>query len=165
MKTKTLTIRAIATFGCLVLASVVFAAPESISGARNIPPEITGNLERWDWFAYRLRILQVILGVVGTAAALLVTTFTEQLGVRWTKICSFIAALTFGIISAFDIGSKADATRRAWRHLNTAIMKYNMDTSFTTTQLIDAYSEAEAMVGPVPFRKQEIPSTSPSPPH
>jgi hypothetical protein len=163
MKTKTLISITLIVLTGFLIASAAIAASEMAPAAREIPPEIADNLKRWVWIANSLRILQVVLGILGTASALLVTTFTEQLRVRWIKICSFTAALAIGILSAFDVGSKADSTRRAWRHLTTAILKYHSDTTFTITQLIDAYTEAEAMVGDVPFHKQETPSTSATP--
>ena len=88
------------------------------------------------------------------ASALIVSTFTNELGTRKTKIFSFVAALSFGVMSGFDIGGKADATRSGWRHLTTAILKFKNDPCYTSDKLIDAYSEGEAMVGNVPFHPQ-----------
>ena len=88
------------------------------------------------------------------ASALIVSTFTNELGTRKTKIFSFVAALSFGVMSGFDIGGKADATRSGWRHLTTAILKFKNDPCYTYDKLIDAYSEGEAMVGNVPFHPQ-----------
>lgn len=120
-----------------------------------VPKDISDSLYRWDCFSYRLRITQVALGVVGTASALAVTAFAENLGTIWVKVFSFLAAFCIGILAAFDIGGKANATRRAWRHLNTAILRYRSVPTSTLDSLIDSYSQAEEMVGGVNFRQPE----------
>ena len=133
-------------------------------GAREVPEEIQKNLHDWQLIANSLRILQMFLGVLGTVAALFVTSFTSEIGVRWIKVCSFVAAISIAILSAFDVGAKADSTRRGWRHLTAAILRFKTDPNFTEQQLIDAYSEGEAMVGDVPFRQQRPPVSTSSPP-
>jgi hypothetical protein len=120
-----------------------------------IRAEILENLRRWAWIANSLRFTQVTLGIVATASALTVTTFTDELGTFWVKICSFLAAFCIGILVAFDIGGKANKTRRAWRHLNTAILRYQSIPASSLDNLIDSYSQAEAIVGDVEFRQPE----------
>lgn len=121
---------------------------------RKIPPEIEQHLQDWGRIANFDRIFQVLLGLTGMVSALMVSTFTNELGARKTKIFSFVAALSFGVVSGFDIGGKADATRSGWRHLTTAILKYKNNPCYTLDKLIDAYSEGEALVGNVPFHPQ-----------
>ena len=121
---------------------------------RKVPPEIEQHLRDWWHIANFDRIFQVFLALTGMASALIVSTFTNELGTRKTKIFSFVAALSFGVMSGFDIGGKADATRSGWRHLTTAILKFKNDPCYTYDKLIDAYSEGEAMVGNVPFHPQ-----------
>jgi len=117
---------------------------------REIPVEIQQNLRRWGWIGNSLRLTQVVLGVVATAAGLYVATFTD-FKPAYTKIGTFIAAFCLGVLSAFNIGGKADSTRRAWRHVTAACMMYKGDPTFTLERLVKAYTEAEAMVGDVPF--------------
>ena len=110
-------------------------------------------LRRWGRIARALRYTQVALGGVGIAAALLVTTFTDELNkLGHLKYYSFLAAFSIGILFAFDIGGKANKTRQAWRHLNTAILRYLYVPSSPLDNLIDSYSQAEAMIGDVTFR-------------
>ncbi|PYV98837.1 MAG: hypothetical protein DMG89_09940 [Acidobacteria bacterium] len=120
---------------------------------REIPAEISSNLRKWNWMARCLRIVQVGLGLVGTASALTVTTFAADIGTLWVKICSFVAALCIGLLAAFDIGGKANATRQACRHLNRAILRYLYLPASSLDNLIDSYSQAQDMVGNVTYRQ------------
>jgi hypothetical protein len=130
---------------------------------RSVPPEIERHLRDWWTISNINRVIQVLLGITGIASALTVATFTDQLGTTNTKIFSFVAALSFGLVNGFDIGGKADATRNAWRHLTTAILKFKTDPSYTYEELIRAYSEGEAMVGGVPLRMQPSPAPPSTP--
>jgi hypothetical protein len=138
-------------------------AAASVPIVRKIPPEIEQHLQDWWRIANFDRVFQVLLGLTGMVSALVVSTFTNELGTRKTKIFSFIAALSFGVMSGFDIGGKADATRSGWRHLTTAILKFKNDPCYSYDQLIDAYSEGEALVGNVPFHTQGSVTTLSSP--
>jgi hypothetical protein len=100
-----------------------------------------------------LRIVQVGLGVLGTASALTVTTFAADIGTFWVKTCSFIAAFCVGVLAAFDIGGKANATRQAYRHLNRAILRYRYLPASSLDNLIDSYSQAQNIVGGVTYRQ------------
>jgi hypothetical protein len=139
------------TFALDQSASACFAASAAI---RKIPPEIERHLQDWMTIANFDRVLQVGLALSGMVSALVVSTFTDEMGPRKTKIFSFIAALSFGVLSGFDIGGKADRTRDAWRHLTTAVLKFKNDPYYTYDKLIEAYSEGEALVGNVPFNRQ-----------
>ena len=121
------------------------------------------NLNRWELVANSLRILHVTLGVIGTAAALIVTTFTTELEPRKTKACTLIAAFCIGTITAFDIGGKANQSRNAWRELTVAILKHKNteQTKESRDILIMAYKRAEEIVGDVGFQVQ--PGETPNP--
>jgi hypothetical protein len=124
---------------------------EVIMGDREIPLEVLQNLRRWSWLGNLLRIIHVILGVVATAAGLYVATFTER-DPTYTKLGTFTAAFCLALLTAFNIGGKADSIRRAWRHVTAACMLYKGDPTFTLERLVKAYSEAETMIGDVPFQ-------------
>jgi hypothetical protein len=122
---------------------------------REVPPKMSDALRRWDRIAITLRYTQVALGTTGIVSALIVATFTKELG-DYLKVYSFLAALSIGILTAFDIGGKANKTRQAWRHLNTAILRYLYVQASSIDNLIDSYSQAEAMVGDVTFHQPDI---------
>src|ERR1700686_271987 len=137
--------------GAIVIGGSLLSAPDlSIDpklGKPAIPKEIVANLKTWVWIANSLRFLQIALGVIGTAAALTVTTFTTELGNMRTKICTLTAAFCLGTLTAFDIGGKADKTRQAWRQMTGAIMLYRYDSAYTLPKLIEAYEKAEDVMG------------------
>jgi hypothetical protein len=122
---------------------------------REVPREISGNLRRWACIANWLRFAQVALGVSGIASAIAVAAFSERLGPSWTKVCLFFAAFCFTVVQSFDIGSKANATRQACRHLNTAILRYLYVPASSLDNLIDSNSQAQGMIGGVTFRQPE----------
>jgi hypothetical protein len=122
-----------------------------VMGDRDIPLEVLQNLRRWAWLGNLLRIVHVVLGVVATGAGLYVATFTER-DPTYTKLGTFTAAFCLALLTAFNIGGKADSIRRAWRHVTAACMLYKGDAAFTLERLVKAYTEAEAMIGDVPFQ-------------
>src|SRR5438477_7296355 len=83
--------------GAIVICGSLLAAPDLSIDPKLakpvIPKEIASTLRTWVWIANSLRLLQIALGVIGTAAALTVTTFTTELGSMRTKICTLTAAL------------------------------------------------------------------------
>ncbi|HII92009.1 MAG TPA: hypothetical protein HA262_07545 [Methanosarcina sp.] len=66
-----------------------------------------------------------------------------------TEVYAFIAALSIGLSNGFDLGSKANRTRKAWRQLNTAIFSYELNPNYTIDELIKAYYDAETIIGDV----------------
>jgi hypothetical protein len=102
--------------------------------------------------ARSLRVLQVSLGVLGTMSAFAVTTFAGELGTLLVKLCSFIAALSIGILTAFDIGGKANATRHAHRLLSLAVLRYLYLPASSPDNLLDSYAQAQEIVGGVTYR-------------
>jgi hypothetical protein len=110
---------------------------------REIPVEIAGQLRKWDCIARCLRIPQVSLGILGTASAFAVTTFAGELGTLLVKVFSFAAALSIGILTAFDIGGKANATRQAHRLLSLAVVRYLYLPASSLDTLFDSYAQAQ----------------------
>ena len=143
--------------GAIVICGSLLATPDLSIDPKlakpAIPKEIASTLRTWVWIANSLRLLQIALGVIGTAAALTVTTFTTELGSMRTKICTLTAAFCLGTLTAFDIGGKADKTRQAWRQMTGAIMLYRYDSAYTLPKLIEAYEKAEDVIGGVTFRE------------
>lgn len=120
---------------------------------QEVPTEISRNLRKWDWMARGLRFVQVILGAAGTASALVMASFTAEIGTFWVKACSFIAAFCIGMLAAFDISGKANATRQACRLLRRAILRYRYVDGSSLDKLIESYSQAQELVGGVSFRQ------------
>lgn len=120
---------------------------------KEVPQDIVEALRSWDRTAGQLRFAQVFLGVLGTSAALAVTTFTLELSPIIVKGLSFTAALCIGLITAFDLNGRANIVRRAWRHLNTVALRYRNVPEASLDSVVDAYSQAEEMLGDVTFQR------------
>jgi hypothetical protein len=131
---------------------------------RTVPQEIASHLNEWWWMANTNRSIQIVLGLVGLISSLFLSAFTDQMSPRDRKIAAFIAALSFGVLGAFDVGGKADSARNGWRHLNVAILKFQNDPCYTKDDLIEAYSEGETLLGNVSFNSQGGASAPSSPP-
>jgi hypothetical protein len=115
--------------------------------ARPVPPEIETTFQSWRSQALRLRILHVGLLIAASAFSILTAS---DVGVPFRRYFAVSAALSVGILSALDLGVKANGFRNAWRHMNAAMARYNSIPEFTVEQLIKAYEEAEALIGDLP---------------
>ena len=120
---------------------------------KKVPAEIASRLIVWNRSVQLLRFVQIFLGVVGVGCAIAIATFTAELSPLCLKSIAFAAALCTGLISAFDITGKANAMRRAWRHLNVQILRFDNLPDSKIDHLIDIYSQAEEMIGGVGFEK------------
>jgi len=139
------------------MPSELEAAEQEVVARRQVPLEIYDNLRSWDRIATTLRIIFVTLGSVATTSAVVATTFNEQMGTFWTKVCICSAAVSVGLLTAFDISGKANAMRRACRNLRAAIMLYKWESPFTIADLISEYRRGQDLVGDVNYIPQRTP--------
>jgi hypothetical protein len=128
---------------------------------RDIPQGYAKLLPIWNNLAKSLQTTYVVLGLIATVSSLVVATFTAELGSIGVKVISFALSLSIGLITAFDIGAKANAARGAWRLLYAATIAYAEDTSFTIQDLHKQYLAGEALLGDI---KYNAPSEKPAKP-
>jgi len=116
---------------------------------RTAPDNVTRNLHAWGRQVPLLRTVHAILGIVATLSSVLVAakinTF-KPIQIQWL---AFAAAGSIGLLTAFDLGGKANGMRRAWRRLNAAVTLYEADGPISLEQLVKIYEECEAMIGDV----------------
>jgi hypothetical protein len=118
-------------------------------GGRPVPKEILLELTRWRRQAGVLRVAHLVLGSATIVFSVIVASQIRSLNpdiVSWLAAGSAIAA---GLLTGFDLGSKANRMRNAWRNLNTAVMQFQEDPSYTVETLISVYSKSEALIGDV----------------
>lgn len=113
------------------------------------PEEILKNLRRWEIMANLLRIIHILLGIVAITSSLLVAAKINSFDAVLIEWLAFLAALSTALLSGFNLGNKANRMRAAWRLLNTARLKYELEDTYTIGELIDCYNEAETIVGDV----------------
>jgi len=115
----------------------------------------------WNRLAKSLQATYVLLGVVATVSSLVLATFTTELGTLRVKVVAFVLSLSLGLITAFEVGAKANGARAAWRSLNAAILSYENDHNFTIQDLYKQYVAGEALLGDI---KYNAPSEKPQAP-
>jgi hypothetical protein len=70
-----------------------------------------------------LRVVHAFLTIMATVCSLLVAAKISAFKPDYIQWLSFMAAVSVGLLSAFDLGSKANRLRRAWRRLRARSMK------------------------------------------
>lgn len=119
--------------------------------SETVVPEISDRLQTWNRQAFRLRVISVILAVVGVVASVLVASDLGDPSDPWKRTTAVVAAIAAALLASLDLAGKSDGTRRAWRHLNVARLRYcdeaETDEPAARKKLIQAYEEGEAMVG------------------
>jgi hypothetical protein len=114
---------------------------------RPVPPQIEATFKAWRGQALRLRIVHVTLLVSASVFSILTASDVAS---RARPFFAVAAALSVGVLSALDLGVKANGLRNAWRHMNAAMARYGSMPSFTVEQLIQAYEDAETLIGDLP---------------
>ncbi|MGE5661896.1 MAG: hypothetical protein ACM3X1_06570 [Ignavibacteriales bacterium] len=134
--------------------------------SREVPPDIKKMLKSWYIISSAPRAIHIFLVIVATVSSLYVaaTVGSEKAATGGsenqgsvnqlfatpgiTAGVALTAAISTALLTGFDVGSKSNRTRRAWRTLNAAVMRYqhwNID----LPKLIDVYEECEAVIGDV----------------
>lgn len=129
---------------------------------RDVPQGYRELLPIWNRLATLLQTTYVVLGLLATVSSLVVATFTKELGTPGVKGVSFLLALSIGLITAFDIGAKANAARGAWRLLNAATLAYANDPSFSIHDLYKQYLAGEALLGDIRYNAPAVKPMKPT---
>jgi hypothetical protein len=116
-------------------------------------PEIVPFLIKWKRMARNLRFSQILLGLLATFFSILTaTTVTIQSFDSYSKYFAFIAAVSIGIMTAFDLGTKSNNMMDAWRLLAAAVVKFNRELCGRQV-VIDAWIEGEKTIGDVTYQQ------------
>jgi RNA polymerase subunit RPABC4/transcription elongation factor Spt4 len=120
-------------------------------------PEVIPFLTRWANKSGNLRFLQILLGFLSTFFSILTTTVLSVQGIDsyYSKYFAFIAAVSIGLMTAFDLGTKSNNMTKAWRHLIAVVIKFNQKLC-EKDAVIDAYIESEHIIGDVTFQQQGL---------
>ncbi|WP_299490006.1 hypothetical protein [Acaryochloris sp. IP29b_bin.137] len=113
--------------------------------------DIKDHLNHFRSIALFLQITFIFLGLVSVTSSLIVATFSGELEDKgYLKGVAFTAAISSAIISRFSLDRKASDVRTAWRILNVARIKHELELE-DISYLIDRYAEAEDTAGHVVF--------------
>jgi hypothetical protein len=113
--------------------------------------DINARLKTWSRQTNYLRTLHALLTFTATVCSFLVAskvTDNDSIVRPYISWVSFTAAVCIGILSAFDLGSKANRVRRAWRILNVSLMRYRKG-KLPIEELLNIYLQAEEIIGDV----------------
>jgi hypothetical protein len=124
-----------------------------ISDQKDGVPEIVPFLRLWVRKAKELRISQISLGFLATFFSILTaTSISFPLSDYYSKYFAFIAAVSIGLMTAFDLGTKSNHMTDAWRHLVVAVVKFNRGV-YKKEDVINAYEEGERTIGDVTYQQ------------
>ena len=138
---------ALGTVLYVALTPAIADAP-SYQALRIVPPQIDRHLRMWQFGAQFHRIAYFVLASIAGVFSILVAVDVPRFK-KYRRWLALVAAIAFGLISSFDLGDKANRYKNGWRLLNAAAMRYELDSTFTVTQLIDAYYKGEQTIGDV----------------
>jgi hypothetical protein len=103
--------------------------------------------------ARNLRMCQIVLGLSATFFSILTATTTSIPNFdTYSKYFAFIAAVSIGIMTAFDLGTKSNNMTDAWRHLVAAVVNFNRGLCGKQV-VIDAWVESEKTIGDVTYQQ------------
>ena len=125
---------------------------------REVPAEVAETFKSWHSQARWLRGCHVTLLIAASVFSIL--TAAQVSGGQ--ALLRLAAALAVGILSALDLGVKANGFRNAWRHMNAAMARYHSERDFTVEQLIQAYEAAEILIGDLPSGPRPIQPQEPN---
>ena len=107
------------------------------------------QLSAWRRQAIILRSIHGFLTFAATVCSFLVAAKSSDERYRdYIPWLSFGAAVSIGLLSAFDLGSKANRLRRAWRILRIQIFRYKQK-KVAGESVIAMYALAEELIGDV----------------
>jgi hypothetical protein len=109
-------------------------------------------LEIWNSIATRLNFCLISLGLITIISSFVVSIFlnTHILCDITIKILACISTVCLSILTAFNVAKKANDTRRAWRILNSALIRYKKR-NISFDKLMEAYDLGESLMGNVDF--------------
>lgn len=117
-----------------------------------VPPEILYRLKMWNRVSGWLRYLHISIGIIAiissvTVAARLLDVSSESMS--WV---AWLAAISSALLTSMNLGTKSNQTRKAWRDLNTAVLRFQNEEDFSIEKLVTAYENGEKTVGDVDIK-------------
>ena len=121
----------------------------SVEPAREVPKEISHAINAWYRGSNILRFLHISLGLM---AIVLTITVASKVIAADDSLFSWIAwgaAIATGLLTSFNLGTKSNNMRNAWRILNEAKIRYEIEKDMPVEKLVDAYRDGEKLIGDV----------------
>ncbi len=121
---------------------------ESVGPAREVPKEISHAINVWYRGSNILRFLHISLGLIAIVLTITVASkvITDDSLFSWI---AWGAAIATGLLTSFNLGTKSNNMRNAWRMLNEAKIRYEIEKDMSVEKLVDAYRDGEKLIGDV----------------
>lgn len=136
----------------------------SLNGPKLIERFILDALDTYDNMAKRLHTLFILLGFTAIVGSIFVTTFLSLADNKDSggnpeikqalPYIAFLSTTCLTLITAFDLSTKSNNCRRAWRYLQNQYEIYKAKPNGNLEDLIEAHKKAEEILGSVDFQYQ-----------
>ncbi|MBV8210505.1 MAG: hypothetical protein JO133_10635 [Burkholderiaceae bacterium] len=93
-----------------------------------------------------LQIVAVLFGLIAVASSICVATFVDEHNTVQIKILGAISAISISVMTSFQMPKKLRDLWTGWKFLNASIIRFEGGL-IGLAALVDAYAQAEAMVG------------------
>jgi hypothetical protein len=135
-----------------------------LKGPELIEQFILDALDTYDKMAKRLHTLFILLGFTAIVGSIFVTTFLSLTDInnnggspgikQALPYIAFLSTTCLTLITAFDLSTKSNNSRRAWRYLQNEYEVYKCKPNGNLEKLIEAHKKAEEILGSVDFQYQ-----------
>lgn len=116
---------------------------------KETPKEIQNSLAKWKWQTAVLRLFHVLFAIIAIVFSLIVAAKINSFQHEQIEWLALVAAVSTGLLGGLDLGTKSNNMRKAWRVLNSAVIRYKEDPDFTIKDLMKAYDDGENTIGDV----------------
>ena len=116
---------------------------------RVVPIEISRAVTIWYRGSNILRFLHVFLGMIAIVLTITVASKIVDASNPLYSWISWCAAIATGLLTSFNLGTKSNNMRNAWRILNEPKIRYENQDDMTIEKLVDAYKDGEKLIGDV----------------
>lgn len=114
-----------------------------------VPVEIEDMFKIWRQHSGILRGLHVALGVTAIVTSVTVASRLVDVSSNLISFIAWSAAISSPLLSSMNLETKSNHYRTAWRMLNAAVLRYEIEDDFKIKDLNDAYEKGENIIGDV----------------
>ena len=123
-----------------------------MSKGEEVPPEILHRLKIWNRASGQLRFLNISIGIIAIMSSVTVASRLFDVSSLLMSWVAWFTAISSALLTSMNLGTKSNQTRKAWRDLNAAILRFQNEKDFPIEKLVTAYEIGEKTVGDVEIK-------------